>query len=194
MKRSGSGFTRARGNPIRPGCLDSRVPALGLLSVHQLTEGQSGSARVCLISPPWAAAEPYPSLPPNQLVSALGKREDLPTVTREEGTVSEQADQFEERDEDEQQGGTPGHGSGQTGQEQSGGGSSSSEIGGIGSDSGSQNRQEGTEQGNRESGSQQGGHDESGDSGGPSGQQSGEGEVEREGDLGNEPGNTTRQR
>ena len=76
--------------------------------------------------------------------------------------MSEQGDQWEDRDQEQQ------------------GGSSSSEQGGSGSERGGQDRQEGTEQGNRESGT---GTDSSQTR--EEDDQSRQGDVEHEGDLGN---------
>jgi len=79
--------------------------------------------------------------------------------------MSEQGDQFEERHE-EQQGGTPGHGTGEADQ-------------GGGTESGGRDRREGTEEGNRESGTGTGSDAQD--------EQPRQGEVAHEGDLGNEP-------
>jgi hypothetical protein len=80
--------------------------------------------------------------------------------------VSEQGDQFDERDEEQQGGGAPGHGSGETDE-------------GGGDESGGQDRREGTEEGNRESGTGTGSAEQD--------SQPRQGEVAHEGDLGNEP-------
>jgi hypothetical protein len=112
-----------------------------------------------------AATEPsIPNLPGKLLPFPRSGRGKTALVDHSEGggIVSEQGDQWEDRDQEQH------------------GGSSSSEQGGSSSKSGGQDRQQGTEQGNRESGT---GTDSS--QAREEDDQSRQGDVKHEGDLGN---------